>query len=277
MPLRFNSLLGQEGITPSAVRLLRHKERRAAKGRTPYELWRDDRPAFEVYQEGQSFGNRAKLTGTHWASFVVNRADETLFAGLYACRYLGVNATERQWPHTVGVDPVGTCDVYEMTRDPRFIDLEGKLTISWGDGERSWIQRADNQDKLVEEIRQAFREPDFPGFTRFIAPLSKIEGLPSPWIEVLRSSWGVYLLTCPRTREQYVGSATGAESFHGRWMSYVRDGHGGNVGLKSRDPADYQVSILEVVGSSASADDVRKLEELWKQKLQSREMGLNKN
>jgi len=32
-------------------------------------------------------------------------------------------------------------------------------------------------------------------------------------------------------------------------LSYVRDGHGGNVGLKGRDPSDYRVSILEVVGS----------------------------
>lgn len=56
MPLRFNALLAQAGIAPAAVRLLRHQDSRAAKGKTPYELWRDDRPSFEIYQEGQSFG-----------------------------------------------------------------------------------------------------------------------------------------------------------------------------------------------------------------------------
>ncbi len=85
------------------------------------------------------------------------------------------------------------------------------------------------------------------------------------------------MLTCPKTREQYVGSAAGADGFHGRWLSYARDGHGGNVGLKSRDPSDYQVSILEVAGSVATFEDILAMEALWKQKLQSREMGLNKN
>lgn len=114
------------------------------------------------------------------------------------------------------------------------------------------------------EIRQAFREPDFPGFAGFISPLSKIEGLPAAWIAVLQASRGIYLLTCPKTREQYVGSATGAESFYRRWMSYFRDGHGGNVGLKSRDPSDYQVSILAVAGSKATTEDILAMEGLWK-------------
>src|SRR5215203_2336597 len=111
MPLRFNALLAPAGIAPATVRLLRHQDSRSAKGRTPYELWRDDRPSFETYQEGQSIENRPKLRGEYWASFVVTPGGETLLAGFYSCRYLGVNDVERIWPHTVGVDPVGTCDV----------------------------------------------------------------------------------------------------------------------------------------------------------------------
>ena len=45
----------------------------------------------------------------------------------------------------------------------------------------------------------------------------------------------------------------------------------------SREPSDYQVSILEVAGSSASDDDILKMEGRWQSKLQSREMGLNRN
>lgn len=277
MPLMFNALLAQAGISPVCVRLLRHQDGRAAKGRTPYELWRDDRPAFEAYQGSQRFGNRTKLKGDFWASFVVTPAGETLLAGFYSCRYLGVNETELQWPHTVGVGPVGTCDVYGLTLDEHLHDLAGRLVIEWGDSERAWIQRADNQDKVVLELRRAFREPDFPGFSKFKEPLSKVEGLAAGWAAVLSASRGVYLLTCPKTREQYVGSATGADGFHGRWLSYARDGHGGNVGLKSRDPSDYQVSILEVAGSSSTKEEILAMEELWKGKLQSREMSLNKN
>ena len=277
MPLRFNALLAQAGITPTTVRLLRHQDGRSAKGRTPYELWRDNRPAFENYQSGHSFRNRSRLSADYWACFVVTPGGETLLAGFYGSRYLGVNDVERIWPHTAGSDPVGTCDVYSLTLDDRLNDLEGRLVIAWGDAERSWIQRADNQDKVILAIRETFREPDFPGFARFISPLSKIEGLPVAWISALTSSRGVYLLTCPKTHEQYVGSATGADGFRGRWLSYARDGHGGNVGLKSRDPSDYQVSILEVAGSTVTLEEIIAMEDLWKQKLQSREMGLNRN
>jgi hypothetical protein len=277
MPLRFNTLLAQVDIPAASVRLLRHQDGRAQKGGTPYELWRDDRPAFEAYQGVQSFGNRPKLRADYWASFVVTPGGETLLGGFYASRYKGVNEIDLPWPHGVGVDAAGTRDVYGLTPDERLSDLEGKLVIEWGSGERSWIQRADNQNKVVRQIREQFREPDFPGFTRFISPLSKIEGQPAGWIAALRATRGVYLLTCPKTREQYVGSATGADGFHGRWLAYARDGHGGNVGLKSRDASDYQVSILEVAGSSATLEDILAMEALWKLKLQSREMGLNKN
>jgi hypothetical protein len=139
------------------------------------------------------------------------------------------------------------------------------------------VQHADRNNKPVIELRKAFQEPSFPGFLNFIQPLSKLNNIPQSWLSTLKSSRGVYLLTCPRTKEQYVGSASGEEGFWGRWQEYIQTGHGGNVGLKSRDPSDYQVSILEVAGSSATTEDIHKMEGLWQKKLQSREMGLNRN
>jgi hypothetical protein len=60
-------------------------------------------------------------------------------------------------------------------------------------------------------------------------------------------------------------------------MNYAATGDGGNVRLRSRERSDYQVSILEVAGSAATADDILKMETRWKVKLQTREMGLNGN
>jgi hypothetical protein len=71
--------------------------------------------------------------------------------------------------------------------------------------------------------------------------------------------------------------ATGEAGFWQRWMEYKQTGHGGNVALKSRDPADYQVSILEVAGTAATDADIAGMETRWKLKLQSRDMGLNRN
>lgn len=199
-----------------------------------------------------------------------------MFVGIYSARLLG--------PAPPGeLDPISELpmsarvEVYETRRMGQLSDYAGRLFIDWGAGDRAWTQRADNQDKEIVELRRTFQEEAFPGFTRLVRPLSELESMPAGWREVLRATRGVYLLACPRTREHYVGSAYGEGGFLGRWTAYVADGHGGNLGLRGRAPSDYVVSILEVVGSNASAADIIALEQTWKAKLLSRDMGLNRN
>lgn len=277
MPIMLNTILREEGRSLKDVRLLRHKDARAKRGYTPYELWRDNRPQFELYQSTQRFHNQKILTVPYWASFVVNHNDETMFAGLYAVSYRGLLEQDTPMPHRDAVDKAGSCDVYDLELQDSLSDLIGRLIIDWGPGIRAWVQHASHQNKPILELRKTFQEPDFPGFLRFIQPLSKLGYMPKSWIAALKSSCGIYLLTCPKTKEQYVGSATGGEGFWGRWQDYIRTGHGGNEGLKGRDPSDYQVSILEVAGTSATTHDILAVEGLWKAKLQSQEMGLNLN
>jgi len=277
MPITFNSILRGVGLDPADVRLLRHQDHRADRGRTPYELWRDNRPQFESYQSTQRIESRSKFKASYWASFVGTRDGDTLFVGLYGVKYLDLLKEDRPMPHTDDIAEAGSCDEYSLTLEPRLNDLEGRLFVEWGEGTRAWVQYADRQDKAVTEIRRTFTEPEFPGFLEFREPLSKIEGLPKGWKDVLRSCRGIYLLSCPKTKEQYVGSATGEDCFWQRWRNYAETGHGGNLGLKSRDPSDYQVSILEVAGSAATTEEIQKMEGRWQRKLQSREMGLNRN
>jgi hypothetical protein len=278
MPILFNSLLAQFELAPKDVILLRHQDTRAATGKTPYELWRDNRPVFYSYQSTQSIENRSKFTrAPFWASFVATPDGATMFVGLFAAKYMGVLEKDTPKLQNDGVDLAGSCDTYELLLDERLADLEGKVFIDWGDGTRAWVQRADNQNKPFRELRPEFKEPDFPGFLNFREPLSKVEGLPKTWIASLKEAKGVYLLTCPKTKEQYVGSASGSEGFWHRWLEYAKTGHGGNVALKSREYSDYHVSILEVAGSTSNTDDILDMESRWKVKLQSREMGLNRN
>src|SRR5205085_7553697 len=112
--LRFNPLLAQADIDPREVLLMRHMDPRARKGRTPYELWRDDRPAFENYQATQSFRNRPRLARPYWASFVGTARGDTMFAGMYRANYQGVGITDMPQPHAEGVDRAGTYDVYDL-------------------------------------------------------------------------------------------------------------------------------------------------------------------
>jgi len=71
MPLMFNTLLEQAGFNLEDVRLVRHKDKRAAKGRTPFELWSNKltRPQFELYQSVQAFKRRRILNARYWAVF----------------------------------------------------------------------------------------------------------------------------------------------------------------------------------------------------------------
>jgi hypothetical protein len=277
MPFTFNLLLQDAGIDPAEVRLLRHQDGRSLRGRSPYELWRDERPDFDLYQACQNADNRARLAEAYWASFVVSTEGETLFAGFYRAGSVRSLDHDMIMPTTGTVQAAGSCDFHEVNLVAPLAAYSGRVIIDWGPGVRTWIQRADNQDKPILELRRSFHEPTFPGYLEFITSLSQVTKLPRSWATALAAARGIYLLTCPKTKEQYVGAATGDGGFLQRFADYAATGHGGNVALKSREPSDYQISLLEVAGSASSEIEILTMESRWKAKLQTREMGLNHN
>ena len=220
---------------------------------------RDNRSQFELYQSSQRISNRKKLTAPYWTVFIVNLDDETMFAGVYAVQYRGLLEQDTPRPHMNGIDEAGSSDVYDLTLKNALSDLIGKLFIDWGPGALAWVQYADRNNKPVTVLRTAFREPTFPGFLNFIQPLSKLDNLPKGWIVALQSSRGVYLLTCPKTKEQYVGSASGAASILATWQDYVRTGLGGNArSQRTTIRATVKaLNILEAAGASATTDEAR--------------------
>jgi hypothetical protein len=114
MPIMLNTILREAGLPLPDVRLLRHKDKRAKQCCTPYELWRDDRLQFELYQSTQSIPNRHKLNAPCWAVFVVDPSDETMFAGLYAVKCRGLLEEDTPMPRMDGIDKAGSCDVYDL-------------------------------------------------------------------------------------------------------------------------------------------------------------------
>ena len=169
--------------------------------------------------------------------------------------------------------------VYDISPLPEFDDLRDRVLIRWGPAAatRSWSQWAGRQRKEVIELRRAADDPSFPGFARFASSLEELPALPGSWQGALRSVRGVYLLVCPNTGEQYVGSAYGEDGFWGRWMAYCANGHGGNRLLLSRARANLAVSILEVASPDMAPQDIIAREAAWKVKLGSRAHGLNAN
>ncbi len=102
---------------------------------------------------------------------------------------------------------------------------------------------------------------------------------------------GIYLITDASNGKQYIGRADGAERILGRWTTYARDGHGGNVALRelafastgggdSPTPTNHArqsvFSILRVFGPSTSSTEVNAAESHYKRALMTREFGLNR-
>jgi hypothetical protein len=216
-----------------------------------------------------------RFRATYWASFVVPPTTrETLFVALYEVGEPSPGEPGVPRMQIRNAREEGPYSVYPLRKSDLLAEFEAKLVIDWGRGALAWLQRADNQNKKVLEIRRAFIEEDWPGYLKFLKPLSEITELPLAWELLLKEARGIYLLTCPRTKEHYIGKASGNEGFYGRWLEHVSTG-GDAVGLQSREASDYQVTILEVAGSAASESDIAASEQLWMKKLQSSIMGLN--
>jgi hypothetical protein len=269
----FNTILRCEGIDPASVRLVRHQDTRGP-GPSPYELWRANDGRFEHYQSLQREAVNFSV-GHLLATFVATPSNDTLFVGLYA-----VNAVTEAPAGSICPIRQITLDahvLFDMRPDNRLSRYIGLLLVEWGLGYRSWIQRAERQEKPVVEIRREVFDPAFPGFRDFRYHVDDIEAIPFGWREALRAVNGIYLLVCLETGKQYVGAAYGQDGLWGRFLDYARTGHGGNLELLRRGFARYQVSVLEVIAPTASQEDVTKIESAWKDKLRTRDHGLNEN
>lgn len=278
MPFRFNMLLDEAGISPAEVRLLRHQP--VVGGKRLVDVWRADRALFDRFQSVQIAAKRGQFTRAYWATFIGTWDGRTMFAGLYEVGAPALIEADEVSAISGTVDPAGTCDRYPLSASRLLQRYEGRLYVDWGggaSGKRAWVQKAEAQDKLVAELHLDAVEQPFPGLMALALPLSHIADAPPSWAQPLATSKGVYLLTCPRDGSLYVGSATGEGGFWRRWAEYRANGHGGNVALLGREPSDFVASILEVAGSADSDRDILAAEAVWKRKLQSRALGLNRN
>jgi len=276
--LTFNQLLRAGDLEPETVRLLRHRDSTPRIHRALYASAMTLDPRFEQYQERQGTPQVIEQfrAAKYLAGFVAEpMTQHTVFVGIW--ERLEERAKRRDNPFEPD-PPTSRVIEFNTRRLERFDEYSGRLAIDWGDGTRAWVQRADNQDKRIVEIRKTRRDPDFPGYLAFQVSLEQVEGLYASWIQVLRNARGIYLLVRRKAGEQYVGSASGSDGFFGRWLCY-QDGHGGNVGMRelAADAAEYDVNILEVAAGNATVEEIYARESIWKTKLGTRVIGLNRN
>jgi hypothetical protein len=175
--LRFNQLLGAGDIDPKGVRLLRHRDSNATVQRALYDAAVNLDQRFAQYQERQGTPQVIEQfrAAKYLAGFVAEpMTGATVMAGVW--ERLGERGEHRGNPF-VPTPPTSRALEFNTHRLERFDVYAGRLVIDWGDGTRAWVQRADNQDKPIVELRRTKRDPDFPGFIAFTVSLDAIEGL----------------------------------------------------------------------------------------------------
>ncbi len=185
---------------------------------------------------------------------------------------------------------------YFDLRPSSFLEsLADRLVVEWS-SPRNWHRRATSAADLpVLEIADRDKVP-FPGFDRVELPYRQLQDMVTDaryadWRAALSEVQGIYLITDATNGKQYVGKADGAERIFGRWASYARDGHGGNVALRelafvsagggpaarTNHARHFVFSILRVFGPSTSSSEVDAAESHYKRALMTREFGLNRN
>ena len=272
--LTFASLLGSAGVPRDRVRLIRHKDSRI-RDRSLFDVWHTERNLFEAYQSVQTTRNKFD-PGEIVASFVVTRTNDTVFVGLY-------DVVSRVPIIAGDVDPITgdlaapDCWRHELVLNSSLIDYQARVIIqSWPDP-INYVKHASRCDPEVIEIKRRALEEPYPGHLAFSRRIDEVPTLYSSWRERLSEARGVYLLRRDDDERLYVGSATGAKGFLGRWDEYASNGHGGNVRMLTLEPCGYWASILEVAGSRDTHDAISKLEDRWKRKRGTRVVGLKAN
>ncbi|MDT0223599.1 GIY-YIG nuclease family protein [Gordonia sp. AC31] len=268
--LAFGSILESAGIEPGQAHVLRHAyvQERDDSGLPGLEATSSDADILK-YTSHQSARSRTFPTNPprFWVVFIREGGDRARLWSVLENR--GV------------VSDDGAVRIFDLVATEHLSDLRNRLVIGWR-SPRTWrINASTASGYPVLEIADAEPVP-FPGFDRLILSYTELQGVMrehryAAWRTALAAVRGVYLITDTRDGRHYVGKADGGESIRQRWNVYATNGHGGNVELRSLDPATFQFSLLRVFDPATPTREINAAENHFKDALDSRRHGLNRN
>ncbi|WP_066043052.1 GIY-YIG nuclease family protein [Herbiconiux solani] len=175
----------------------------------------------------------------------------------------------------------GVHRVFDVVQSEHMADLRNRLVIGWR-SPRTWRMNATTAASYpVIGIADAAPVP-FPGFDQLVLSHVQLQAVMrehryASWRTALSSVFGIYLITDTRDGRNYVGKADGAESIRQRWNAYATNGHGGNVELRDLEPSSFRFSILRVFDPATPTRNIDAAESHFKDALDSRRHGLNRN
>lgn len=174
---------------------------------------------------------------------------------------------------------------YEHERLQEFEKFFGRIIVQFHKNNAFVTLSGDRiGDFVLKEILPNLLDIDlFPGYEKVNISWHELNRVieKDTWKTVLQNQKGVYLLTDISNGNKYVGSAYGENMILGRWISYVKTGHGGNAGLKrltfEHIQDNFRYSILDIYKSTTDDQIIIDRENWWKEILQSRKFGYNEN
>lgn len=279
--LHLNHLLEAGGVDPAApIKLLRHTPNEAP----PEQAWRAG--WLHQYEQMHSVSFRAP---TYFVSFIPF-ADAVRF--LWVKRVVAPLPRNQirtdDYPFPAHFDLKGVA--YELERLRAFDAFEGRAIFAWSNAKRPYhTWHKPDKPLQLHELLAPDALSSFNGYGQVflsihdIGAITRNESGHRDWTAALSAVSGVYLITDMRNGDLYVGSATGADGFLGRFSDYASTRHGNNARLRKRlteQPhalEDWRWSILETLPIGAPRQTVLAQESFQKVRLGSRAYGLNPN
>lgn len=182
---------------------------------------------------------------------------------------------------------------YEGEEWGKFSPLYGRLIIKYHSTFQQSVPFANtvmDQLEVLQLLPDTYDDDEFPGYDSVCLSYEQLRriidrGL-SDWTAALEHQKGVYVITDTATGKLYVGSATaGNGMLLKRWNDYVANGHGGDVALRElveQQGMDYvrehfQYTLLENYNARTDDQTILDRESWWKQALDTRAHGYNRN
>lgn len=287
--IELSELLQKVDLDPTTVMVMRHRPTEPDLRRALPWLAAEDHDLYNAYQCCHGARVESSLSrATHLASFIGNEPGTALFVGIYeVAGWTAMSGkTWRSMESSKKLLDLGDrgpaaerqLRLFDLKLTPKLAEWKGRLVLAWPPPERSWWRWASRNEFLVQAIHQeSALVRTMPPWTELVLSWTELQALPRPWQTALAQWRGIYFILDRGSGKSYVGSAYGSQNILSRWRAYANTGHGGNVGLKGRDPSKFQFAVLERVSPDLPADEVIRLESSWKDRLGTREFGLNKN
>jgi len=175
---------------------------------------------------------------------------------------------------------------YEYKTLSEYEKYFGRLIVKFKNKSQTMIRLATSvieKCEVVQILPDTFDNDIFPGYDKVNVSWDELSRVitKESWKTALQNQKGVYLITDTSNGKMYVGSAYGENMILGRWKSYIKTGHGGNVELKKLTfeyiKNNFKYSILDIFKSTVDDQVILSRENWWKSVLQTREFGYNNN